>query len=331
MYIFYLAILLTVVLILMSVKKQDKEILLEKDSTIFIRGIAIIFIMFHHIVQHTNAIDSIVIHFNLIGYICVAMFFLLSGYGNAFSYRKNKDHAEKWILKRILRIYLTFWIIWIIDLIAVILVNGDEFSVSTLIKQATTMTFPYWINWYLKIQVIAYILFYIAYKLFKKNSDIVLVVLTIISVGVMYILGLDVYWWNTIMCFGFGSVLAERKDLVLKKIKSANKYILLAASLVAFVVLFILGINHCKITTISSIAFCVFVTLLVFAFKFKSKIINFIGNISLEIYLWHLVLLKLLFKDNKNIMNLNINLLLFFVLAIGLAYISNRLVKKIIK
>lgn len=314
-----------------SIKKQDKEILLEKDSTIFIRGIAIIFIMFHHIVQHTNAIDSIVIHFNLIGYICVAVFFLLSGYGNAFSYRKNKNHAEKWILKRILRIYITFWIIWIIDLIAVMLVNKDTFNITTLIKQAITMTFPYWINWYLKIQVIAYILFYIAYKLFKKNKDIALLVLTVISVGIMYIFKLAPFWWNTVICFGIGSILAERKDLILNKLKNTNKYILLVVSLLISGVLFLLGTKYSNITVISSIAFCIFITLLVFTFKFKSRFINFVGNISLEIYLWHLVLLKLLFKNNKNIMNLNVNLLLFFILAIGLAYLSNRLVKKIIK
>lgn len=228
-------------------------------------------------------------------------------------------------MKRILRIYITFWFIWIIDLIVILFINEDKFSISILVKQALTLTFPYWINWYLKIQVIAYILFYIAYKLFKKNNDIVLLLLTIISVCIMYILRLDSYWWNTIICFGLGSIFAERKEKIIVKLKR-NKYIILILSLITFGLSFILGRRYSELQVISSIAFCIFITTLLFVFKFKSKIINFIGNISLEIYLWHLVLLKLLFKNNKNIINLNINLLVFFILSILLAFITNRIV-----
>lgn len=95
MYTFYFTILLILILIFSSIRKQDKYVLLEKASTIFIRGIAIIFIMFHHIVQHTNANNGVVWYFNLIGYICVAIFFLLSGYGNTFSYKNNKSTNKK--------------------------------------------------------------------------------------------------------------------------------------------------------------------------------------------------------------------------------------------
>ncbi len=326
MYTFYFTILLVLILIFSSIRKQDKDVLLEKDSTIFIRGIATIFIVLHHTVQHTNANNGIVWYFRLIGYICVAIFFLLSGYGNTFSYRNNKSTKIGWLLKRILRICITFWFIWIIDLIAILFINEDKFSIIILIKQALTLTLPYWINWYLKIQVI----FYIAYKLFKKNNDIVLLLLTIISVCIMYILRLESFWWNTMICFGLGSVFAERKEKIIINLKK-NKYIKLILSLVAFVLLFILGTRSFELQVISSIAFCIFITILLFVFKFKSKIINFIGNLSLEIYLWHGVLLKLLFKDSKNIINLNINLLLFFILSILLAFITNKIVNKIIK
>lgn len=327
---FYLTILLTIISVFISCRKQDKEILLEKDSTVFVRGIAIMFVIFVHTMQHTNADDSMLNHLNQIGNLVVGTFFLLSGYGNTLSYKKNKKHLEKWTLKRILRIYITFWVVWLIDLVAVMLINNDTYNITTLIKQAVTLTLPYWVNWYLKVQVISYVLFYIAYKLFKKNNDIVLLILTIICTAVLCILKLDVHWWNTVICFGMGSILAERKDLILNKLKNKNKYILLVVSLIISVILFLLGTRYKNITIISSVAFCVFITIMLLVFKFRSTIVCTIGNISLEIYLWHLVLLKVLFRNYRNIINLNANILLLFVLSIALSYITNKLIRKII-
>ena len=330
MIIFYLLIISTILIIAYSAKTTKEDRILNKYSTNFTRGVAILFIMFHHLVQQINITDSILNYLNLIGYLCVGVFLFLSGYGNYLSYKNNDGNAETWILKRILRIYIEFWIIWIIDLVAVYFINGDSYGITNILSQGLSMTFPYWINWYLKIQVLAYILFYITFKLFKNRNSEILIVSTIMFCGLMILLKYDSYWWNTIICFGVGSLFTKYKNLIVSGLQKINKWIALITSILVFIIFFIIGCKISYFTVISSVVFCITITVILYYYQFRSKIINFIGGISLEIYLWHLVLLKLLFRNKEAIINTNINLLLFMGLSILLAYITNKLITKII-
>ena len=330
MIIFYVFIISTILIIGCSIKPTKEEKILDKNSTTFARGIVILFIVFHHIVQHTNITNSMLNYLSLIGYLCVGVFLFLSGYGNYLSYKNNEGNAERWILKRILRVYIEFWSIWIIDLAVVYFINGDSYGIASILNQGLSMTLPYWINWYLKIQVLVYILFYISFKLFKNRNSEILLIMTILFCGLMILLKYDSYWWNTIICFGVGNLFAKYKNLIVSGLQKINKWIALTSSILVFAIAFIIGCKINYFTVISSVVFCITITVILYYYEFQSKIINFIGNISLEIYLWHLVLLKLLFRNKEAIINANINLLLFMGLSVLLAYITNKLITKII-
>lgn len=309
--------------------KQDKELILEKESTIFVRGIAIIFIMLHHLVQRTVATDNHVCVLNLVGYIMVGVFFLLSGYGNTFSVKNNK--SIKSLIKKCLRLIITFWFICIIYLILLAIFKGQLYSINNILKALFTITMPYYTIWYLKIQIMAYILLYFSYNVFKKNTDLIVLGLTLLSVIIFRMLNFGAYWWNSVLCFGVGCVIAERKNIFANFLEKTNKYIIILLSVILFLILFYIG-NRCKeVMVVSSISFCMMITIILYFFKFKSKIINFIGSISLEIYLWHLVFIIILFDKGKNIINLNINLIMYFGLSIGVSFITNKLISKIIR
>lgn len=254
MYILYLVLVLIFLSILVSIKKQENEVLLEKESTIFVRGLAVLFIMLHHLVQRTVATNSYIFMFNWIGFIMVGIFFLLSGYGNTFSISKNK-------------------------------------SINEMFLGLITLT------WYIKIQILAYVLLFISYKFFKKNNDIILFFLTLISTIIMILMKLEPYWWNSVLCFAIGCILAEHKNSIINFLKKSNKYIIIPLSIVTFLALFYLGSIVEELKIIANISFCMLIVILLYYYKFSSKIINFLGNLSLEIYLWHMNLIILLFED----------------------------------
>ena len=325
MYIFYLVLGFILLSILVSIKKQDNMVILEKESTIFIRGIAILFIMLHHLVQRTIATNNYVLIFNWIGFLMVGIFFLLSGYGNTFSVKK--DNSIKFLVKRILRLLITLILIYVIYIILLAIFKGKSFSINEIFSGLVTTT---WF-WYIKIQILAYILLFVSYKFFRKNSDIIVFILTLISVIIMILMGFESYWWNSILCFPIGCILAEKKDKMKDFLKNRNKYIIIPLSLIIFLIFFYLGSICEGIKILASISLCLFVVIVLFYYKFNCKIISFLGNISLEIYLWHLSLIIILFNKGKNIVNLNLNLIMYFVISLGLAYLTNIIVNIIMK
>ncbi len=322
MYILYLVLVLIFLSILVSIKKQENEVLLEKESTIFVRGLAVLFLMLHHLVQRTVATNSYIFMFNWIGFIMVGIFFLLSGYGNTFSISKNK--SINLLIRRILKLLITFLLIYIIYIILLAVFKKDLLSLNEMFLGLITLT------WYIKIQILAYVLLFISYKFFKKNNDIILFFLTLISTIIMILMKLEPYWWNSVLCFAIGCILAEHKNSIINFLKKSNKYIIIPLSIVTFLALFYLGSIVEELKIIANISFCMLIVILLYYYKFSSKIINFLGNLSLEIYLWHMNLIILLFNKGKNIVNLNLNLIMYFGLSILLAYLTNKLVNKIL-
>lgn len=64
---------------------------LDKKSTDWMRGIAILIIMIHHAVQYNNQFQFLY-PFLALGYGSIAIFLLLFGYGLGFQYLKRSDH-----------------------------------------------------------------------------------------------------------------------------------------------------------------------------------------------------------------------------------------------
>lgn len=112
-----LAIVLFPLLILFSIKKfslkesvDDKDILSIDDSLI-LRGIAIITVMLHHYSQGLIQKDKLIFYKSL-GYVSVAVFLLLSGYSSYIQLsRKGEKFWDKYLIKRLLRLLIPFWVI----------------------------------------------------------------------------------------------------------------------------------------------------------------------------------------------------------------------------
>ena len=103
------------------------------DDTCVLKGVAIILMFMHHLFAFPDRIIEpnffvpihTYIHVPLInqdfefllgqfGKLCVAIFLFLSGYGTYLSYKSKNTSNEKFVLKKIFRIYKIYWQVFII-------------------------------------------------------------------------------------------------------------------------------------------------------------------------------------------------------------------------
>lgn len=260
-----------------------------------IQGFSAIGIVFHHMAQKTCAPwleQNYIVHgldaFLYVGYLLVGIFLFSSGYGLYKSFKEKENYLDRFISRK-------FWPIIFVWLISVIVfyIYGN-------------VTNPY--AWYVFAILYLYLCFFIGFRYCKKEWQAI----TIIILGIIlysYVcdwLILGGWWYNTVGLFVVGMIWAKNEQNILAFIKS--KYV--AVSITSIVMLsmtfaFAIILNNRLISIetpiaytisrvgvvalqfISALCFSVGSLLLLLKVNIGNKVLNFVGNITLEIYLIH--------------------------------------------
>lgn len=277
-----------------------------------IMGVASIMVVLLHFVSELYP-DFYIPGITLIisrGNIGVDVFLLVSGMGLWFSMSKNADPIAFWkkrvqrVLLPTLEITLLYWI-WV-DLLS------SSRSIGLFLLDWTGLSF--WINgtttiWYVSLILILYLLYPLFYRIQCKNNiySALIILLTIAAAGIMFGVLPDVYdkyeiALTRVPIFLIGSLLGE---FLQKKEKAPvhtklllNGYIIL--SFIAFVGCFIL-MNRMHSLSIMLyrygsgaaaflICFAVGAIFKKFTLKFISDVCKYLGEVSLELYLIHIMI-----------------------------------------
>lgn len=298
----------------------------DKDNTLTIRGLAILCIIMHHTSQYFQVYGIVPTLFELTGFIFTGIFFALSGYGNYLSYEKNNDIGKritlKWIVKRILRLYISCFIAIIISNIAILIFKDlGHFSINELIKDIFTLTLPIWINWYLKVQLFLYVAFFIVFRYVKHNKNLIFSAVVLCFVILLYLMKFEVYWYNSCLCFCIGILFAKYKDNYL------NLSIIKKIAIILFVGIGT-GIALMYDGGPSSIFVCMGIVTIILLVDIitpiKSTIMCILGECSLEIYLFHWIFICIFRVIN---FNENIEILAILIISCIGSIILNKLVK----
>ena len=135
------------------------KLLITKESTLEIKGIAILMVIIGHV---SSRYGSSVL--NYMGAFGVALFLFISGYGLVMSY--NKNGLNNFFKKRFINVFIpyvaitTIWIIF--DLI-----KGKIYSLKTYVLLLIGFDYNRTIDetmWYISIILLWYIIFYIIFK-----------------------------------------------------------------------------------------------------------------------------------------------------------------------
>lgn len=332
--IYVLVYIILPIILILNCKKQDNNKILEKNTTDAIKGFLVVYVAIHHYIQ--NIVNPQFLNtLNFVGFLCVSFFFLMSGYGLTLSYYKHKN-LKGFFKKRFLRLYFPFVIANILVAILNNIVIKSNYSIIDILFTSFTLRTIYSkiILWYVFVQILMYIFFYISFKLLKnKNSKILCIIIsTLVYIFIAKYLGQGAWRYNTCLCFSVGVIIATYKE----QLKSIlEKYCIgiigiLFTIFIASWYLVIKGIYSYYITFICAIIFALLLVAITYKIDFQSKIYGYIGKISYEFYIIQLPVINMIIDlIGNNVLGIYLILLGTIVISIITNKIANYINSKI--
>ncbi len=297
---------------------------LSFDSTVSIRGICVLVVIYHHLSQVLQN-EILLYPFLITGYLCVSVFFFFSGYGVMYSYKYKKDYLKNFFRKRIFGLIIPFFII---NLLYFLILEKGNFSVFGAIEKISGIILVNIQAWYIHAVIYFYVLFFITVKITNKEKLIFLLscLTTFIYIIVCILFDKGRFWYNSCITFNLGVLFAYKKEISesLKKfyfIKLLISFSLLISLFLAknLAIKFLSCNELIKffLELLTSIFFIFTCVLIFLKLRFSNKISVFLGQISLELYLIHNLFLILLRKSffDINSMTYYISVLFFSILS----------------
>ena len=321
-------------------KNEYNDEYLGLRQTKALLGIFAIGIIFHHVALK---VDLPFNPFRGFGYLFVSYFFFCSGFGLCKSFLQKENYLSGFLKKHLLPIFSSF-------LLADILFQIERIKRGAFAFPANTYC------WFILAIIAFYIAFYLCFRFFKTRALMGLLIWTVCWCAVCKSLSLDSYWYNAVPAFPLGVAFAKHYDSATQKIKKSYPVFLITA-LLASVVLHFLAVDDMRLfgmfgsaisfnwikeiqsvlQIFSALAFTLLITLLSLKFEIKNKVLDFLGGMTLEIYLTHVLFVELFSRRFINaydplfyIKNPFLYLLVVLVLTIPLAFLIALFRKKVL-
>jgi len=337
MFIYLLAYGILPFIVLVSLKKVKKPENFDYDffnqtQTTNLKGISILLIVVHHFtIKMTNPL--FMKPFLNVGFLGVAIFFFVSGFGLMSSYLEEKSHLNNFFSKRVARVYIPFLVTNIAVGIASIFMMNANYSITDIIS---TSIFLKGITtgqdfWYINATILFYIIFFLTLKFLKPTKAIkAMFIYSIIYIFACLTQGKEIYWYNTAFVFPLGVLSAYRKETMLNIIKNYYNKLFIICS-VMFVITFLISYKESGskyiFDTITGILFMFLIMLLSYKLNLKSRLLTLIGSISFEIYLVHQFIINLFYDKYNTNQSLSFYVLLFII--VGVSFLLNMVTKRI--
>ncbi|MCR5283206.1 MAG: acyltransferase [Lachnospiraceae bacterium] len=359
-YLFYPALLILLFWRARICKKgQWNDEVLSYSHTKAFLGYCAILILFHHASQRTCApwLMPTKIHHGLdafvfVGYLCVAAFFFCSGYGVYTAHFKEGffDHFTR---RRILPVITPMIIMWLVFFII------EKVRHIAVQKPVWLGTYNY--IWYVPAMVYLYYLFYLSFRLIKKEwlAMTVMILGTMLHFLLCMLFGPGTWWYNTPFLFVLGIVAARHKEGMLALFQKIYPLWLILSFVITLcgfayanyysVVISLLGIRYTESghfwgeligQLISAASFVWFVLLAGMKIRIGNPILKFLGSFTLEFYLVHPLFIQLfgfafvndmtkpIFYIRNQFLYVLLSILLTIPLAYGLHLLMNRIWKR---
>ena len=290
---FALTDILPLVFILVSVltsklQRTESEELISRSNTGILKGILCLFVMFCHLSFYVNEGIVLPLFFEL-GYIAVGIFFFLSGYGLMKQHMRKEDYHKGFLGRRFVKvlypyIFVTF-VYWLYYLVTDRRIPLPEIFTSIGVGDPIVSY-----SWYIVEILIIYLLFYLTILIFRKKYLYVLfgnIVLTVFLVYGFQKLDFRAAWFSSTYMYAVGICGALFEKQI---VKALNSYPLPFLSFSLFGFLFTFRMEGMDV--IRELCFLIFVMCFLHMFEMKNRFLEFMGKISMEVYLIHGLIIK---------------------------------------
>ena len=329
-------ILLLISLFVYLIPRTDVDYLSNK-STKSLKGLLALLIIFHHISQKITTGENFS-NFEYMGRYIVALFFFLSGYGLYFQYSNNATYMENFLKKRLVRIFIPFFIFIVIYVIyrATLgeVVNVDFFL--SFWKDHSNIIYN---GWFINSIIVLYVIFYVSFM--NKDSKIAeykLVFLTLVYIFWKAYQDHGDWEYVSIMAFLLG-VFWMKNRVSIDKLLEKNYFIFLVSfSILMYVfhyyedIMKNIGITNKYVYygivgNLCTMVFVVYFLLLTNKLNFSNKYLDFLGDISFEIYMIHGLVMHYL---GKFFVSSGVNDVLYTIVVLFVSIVFAYYIKKLI-
>jgi peptidoglycan/LPS O-acetylase OafA/YrhL len=307
-------------------KNRDSGI--SQNVSQLLKGLACLVIVLHHYSQyvlryHISDFFIYKIFSTSGGYLGVALFFFLSGYGLMESEQRHHLALKEFLIKRYWKIYKPVLIINIATIAIYWSIGFFNYKgLSDFLIKIFSITALDGILWYVKVLFIFYAIFYFI-SLTKKYKAIGIVLATIGYILICIIIDVQSWYYISVPAFTIGVLVSIYKNLVHKYLQMWKTWIIFI--FVYIILIFIFYKTMDIFLPIHAINNIFFLSILLIFLANVSIIINrksFLGKISYEIYLTHMKVFKIC-NINGKIINVWIYIPLVILVGTIFHYITN--------
>ena len=298
-------ILLLISLFVYLIPKTDVDYLSNK-STKSLKGLLALLIIFHHISQKITTGENFS-NFEYMGRYIVALFFFLSGYGLYFQYSNNENYMENFLRKRLVRIFIPFFV-FIVIYVFYRATLGEVVNVDFFLSFWRDHSNIVYNGWFVNSIIVLYVIFYVSFKMKdSKSSFYMLTFLTLVYIFLKAYQNHGDWEYVSIMAFLLGIFWMKNRTSIDKYIEENYFVFLVSFSILMYVfrhyeaIMKNIGITNKYVYygivgNLCTMIFVVYFLLLTNKLNFSNKYLDFLGNISFELYMIHGLIMHCLGK-----------------------------------
>ncbi len=260
---------------------------LDYDDTYSLKGIAMLMIIIGHAFNGYPGTDTgyfypawlDCLHMELWAAMGVSIFFFMSGYGMFLALDKRQGSIDlKYVISKVRKLFVPLLVYWCIEIVTLLIFNRQELTAHIFREIFTFSMHPDVENWFFKVIVPAYVIMFCLFMTRIPNTVrvILLFALTAIYILVMRRAGFGLWWYNTILAFPLGSLVAYRRELF-------EKTPPLTVSLVCIALMASIYLFHFNSIVFNAIAPFMFIYL-IRVVNINNKLLIFIGVNSFLFY-----------------------------------------------
>lgn len=301
------------------------------DNIQNIRGILAILIVIHHF-SGMLEVQTVFSAFNHIGYLVVAVFLFISGYGLAYGikYKPGYLKGARFLYTRIPKLIIPYWLTVVLYAVGFFISdmlydNGKSASLKDILVSFVSYKNIIVTSWYIFELIILYFVFFVVFKI--KNRRIAVFSL-FCAVGICAIIFYFSYeftsvWYRSIFAFPLGVVYSLYQDkieaLFSRKIMLSYcaVFVLFAFLLLSKYLCIVLNLKYLQVIfdIMSSGIFALMLILLFRKIRLGNRVLYFLGGISYEIYLVHYLVVN--FVYHYYFVG-QVDIVLYFAISLGL-------------
>lgn len=299
-----------------SEKNQWHEDVLSLSTSKSLLGFFAVLIIFHHLVQKIGSGNASVFGIlENLGVCFVSVFFFFSGYGLLVSWRSKPDYLKGFFRKRMPSVLVPFYLCNAIFIFAAV-ISGQKITAGKLLGWASGFLLLNTQMWYIVEIVLFYIVFFLVFRFAKTEKAALFgigIFLVFFTIGSL-LLGHGDYWFqgewwfNSSLLFYVGILFARYEKNILRFLKRFYCVTVLMAVFLFLLfyrlTVYMLGTYsywsetegnpaygdklRCLSVQLPMIVFFMLLIILIgMKIKFKNAVLDFLGKISLELYLIH--------------------------------------------